>query len=149
MLSGGQGLVAPNQTFFAGGSNSVRGWKSRELIPPDEINDDYLVPSLNEQLKIRGGTFLLEGSFEFRRRFVKDFGYVLFLDYGNTWNGPDQFQWNEVAVAIGTGFRYYSAIAPFRIDFGFKLYDPKDLKYFYEVPFLETMVINFGIGEAF
>jgi len=151
MLSGGQGLVAPNQTFFAGGSNSVRGWKSRELIPPDPGPDSLFLfpPSLNEQLKIRGGTFLIEGSFEFRRRFEKDFGYVLFLDYGNTWNGPDQFQWNQVAVAIGTGFRYYSAIAPFRIDFGFKLYDPKDLKYIYEVPFLETMVINFGIGEAF
>jgi len=149
MLSGGQGLVAPNQTFFAGGSNSVRGWKARELIPPDEVNDEFLVPSLNEELKIRGGTFLLEGSFEFRRRFEEDFGYVIFLDYGNTWNGINQFQWDQVAVAIGTGFRYYSPIAPFRIDFGFKLYDPKDLAFLYEVPFLETMVINFGIGEAF
>jgi len=148
MLSGGQGLVSPNQTFFAGGSNSVRGWRSRELIPPDEFTNLYPV-SLNEQLKIRGGTFLLEGSFEYRRRFEKDYGFVLFLDYGNTWNGPDQFEWNEVAVAIGTGFRYYSPIAPFRIDFGFKLYDPKDLKYIYDVPFLQTMVINFGIGEAF
>jgi outer membrane protein insertion porin family len=92
---------------------------------------------------------LLEGSFEFRRRFEKDFGFVLFLDYGNTWNGPELFQWNDVAVAIGTGFRYYSPIAPFRIDFGFKLYDPQDLKYIYEVPFLETLVVNFGIGEAF
>jgi outer membrane protein insertion porin family len=148
MLSGGQGLVSPNQTFFAGGSNSVRGWRSRELIPPDEFTNLYPV-SLNEQLKIRGGTFLLEGSFEYRRRFEEDFGFVLFLDYGNTWNGPNQFEWNQVALAIGTGFRYYSPIAPFRIDFGFKLYDPKDLKYIYDVPFLETMVINFGIGEAF
>lgn len=148
MLKGGQGLVSPNQTFFAGGSNSVRGWRSRELIPPDEFTNLY-PGSLNEQLKIRGGTFLFEGSFEYRRRFVKDFGFVFFLDYGNTWNGASQFVWNEVAVAIGTGFRYYSPIAPFRIDFGFKLYDPKDLKYIYDVPFLETMVVNFGIGEAF
>jgi outer membrane protein insertion porin family len=149
MLSGTPALVSPNQTFFAGGSNSVRGWKSRELIPPDNYYEDIFPPSLNEELKIRGGTFLLEGSFEFRRRFEEDFGYVLFIDYGNTWNGVDQFQWNGVAVAIGTGIRYYSAIAPFRLDFGFKLYDPKDLKYIYDVPFLETMVINFGIGEAF
>lgn len=150
MLKGGQGLVAPNQTFFAGGSNSVRGWRSRELIPPDNFApEDLYPPSLNEQLKIRGGTFLLEGSFEYRRRFVEDFGFVFFLDYGNTWNGASQFVWNEVAVAIGTGFRYYSPIAPFRIDFGFKLYDPKNLKYLYDVPFLETMVVNFGIGEAF
>jgi len=149
MLSGTPALVSPNQTFFAGGSNSVRGWKSRELIPPDNYYEEIFPPSLNEELKIRGGTFLLEGSFEFRRRFETDFGYVLFIDYGNTWNGADQFQWNEVAVAIGTGIRYYSAIAPFRLDFGFKLYDPKDLKFIYDVPFLETMVINFGIGEAF
>ena len=149
MLSGTPALVSPNQTFFAGGSNSVRGWKSRELIPPDDYYGNLFPPSLNEELKIRGGTFLLEGSFEFRRRFEEDFGYVLFLDYGNTWNGADQFRWDDVAVAIGTGFRYYSPIAPFRIDFGFKLYDPKDLTYIYEVPFLETMVINFGIGEAF
>ena len=92
---------------------------------------------------------MLEGSFEYRRRFEKDFGFVFFIDYGNTWNGPEQFVWNEVAVAIGTGIRYYSPIAPFRIDFGFKLYDPKDLVDLYNSPFFETMVINFGIGEAF
>jgi len=140
MLSGTPALVSPNQTFFAGGSNSVRGWKSRELIPPDNYYEEIFPPSLNEELKIRGGTFLLEGSFEFRRRFETDFGYVLFIDYGNTWNGADQFQWNEVAVAIGTGIRYYSAIAPFRLDFGFKLYDPKNLKFIYDVPFLVTQM---------
>lgn len=148
MLSGDQALVSPNQTFFAGGSNSVRGWRARELIPPDQLLNLF-PPSLNEELKIRGGTFLLEGSFEYRRRFKEDFGFVFFVDYGNTWNGPDQFRWDNVAVAIGTGFRYYSPIAPFRIDFGFKLYDPKDLAALYQAPFLETIVINFGIGEAF
>ena len=68
MITGGQELIAPNQTFFAGGSNSVRGWRARELIPSDSISS-ILPPSLNEELRIRGGTILIEGSFEYRRRF--------------------------------------------------------------------------------
>ena len=77
MLSGDAILVSPNQTFFAGGSNSVRGWRGRELIPSDQLLN--LFPqSLNEQLKIRGGNILLEGSFEYRRKFKEDFGFVFF-----------------------------------------------------------------------
>lgn len=148
MLRGGAVLVSPNQTFFAGGSNSVRGWRGRELIPADQLLN--LFPqSLNEQLKIRGGDILLEGSFEYRRRFREDIGFVLFTDYGNTWNELNQIRIDEVAVAIGTGLRYYSPIAPFRLDFGFKFYDPGDKKFIFDKKFFNTMVLHFGIGEAF
>lgn len=148
MLSGGAGLVAPNQTFFAGGSNSVRGWRSRELVPPDPLYGVF-PPSVNETLKIRGGNILLEGSFEYRRKFEKKYGFVFFIDYGDTWNEIKDIRINEVAVAFGTGLRYYSEIAPFRIDFGFKFYDPYDSKFIFEKKFFDTMVIHFGIGEAF
>jgi outer membrane protein insertion porin family len=148
MLHGDAELVSPNQTFFAGGSNSVRGWRSRELIPPIPLYN--LFPqSLNEQLRIRGGNVLLEGSFEYRRKFGKDLGFVFFFDYGNTWNEIKEIRIDQVAVAFGTGLRYYSPIAPFRIDFGFKLYDPGDMKFIFEKKFFNTMVIHFGIGEAF
>ena len=148
MLSGGAGLIAPNQTFFAGGSNSVRGWRSRELIPSDPLFDLF-PPSLNETLRIRGGDILLEGSFEYRRKFEKTFGVVFFIDYGNTWNEFNEIRIDQLAVAIGTGLRYYSEIAPFRIDFGFKFYDPGDSRFIFEKKFFDTMVIHFGIGEAF
>ncbi|MEJ2105030.1 MAG: BamA/TamA family outer membrane protein, partial [Ignavibacteriaceae bacterium] len=128
MLSGGAGLIAPNQTFFAGGSNSIRGWRSRELIPSDPLFD--LFPQiLNETLKIRGGDILLEGSFEYRRKFAKTFGVVFFIDYGNTWNEFSEIRIDQLAVAFGPGLRYYSEIAPFRIDFGFKFYDPGDSRF--------------------
>jgi outer membrane protein assembly factor BamA len=148
MFSGGEELVSPNQTFFAGGSNSVRGWRARELIPSQQI--EYIgAPDINEELKIRGGTMLLEGSFEWRRRFETDLGYALFVDYGNTWNSFNQITWNGIAWAIGAGIRYYSPIAPFRLDFGFKLYDPKNGKFITEIKALKTMEFHFGIGEAF
>jgi outer membrane protein insertion porin family len=148
MLSGDAALVSPNQTFFAGGSNSVRGWRGRELIPSDQLLN--LFPqSLNEQLKIRGGNILLEGSLEYRRKFEKEFGFVFFVDYGNTWNEIKQIKIDQLAVAAGTGFRYYSDIAPFRIDFGFKFYDPADKKFIFEKKFLSNITIHFGIGEAF
>jgi len=92
---------------------------------------------------------LIEGSFEYRRKFEKDYGFAFFVDYGNTWNGYKGVRWNEIAVAIGTGIRYYSPIAPFRLDFGFKLYDPDDKKFIFEKSFWKTMQIHFGIGEAF
>jgi outer membrane protein assembly factor BamA len=148
MLSGDAALVSPNQTFFAGGSNSVRGWRGRELIPSDQLLN--LFPSfLNEQFKIRGGNILLEGSFEYRRKFKEDFGFVFFTDYGNTWNRINDIRIDQIAVAVGTGLRYYSPIAPFRIDFGFKFYDPSDMKFIFDKQFFSTMVIHFGIGESF
>jgi outer membrane translocation and assembly module TamA len=148
MISGDLVLVSPNQTFFAGGSNSVRGWRGRELIPSDQLLNIF-PQSLNEQLKVRGGNILLEGSFEYRRKFAEDYGFVVFFDYGNTWNKVNDIQLNGVAAAIGTGLRYYSPIAPFRIDFGFKFYDPDDQKFIFDKKFFSTMVIHFGIGEAF
>lgn len=148
MISGDAALVSPNQTFFAGGSNSVRGWRGRELIPSDQLLNLF-PPSLNEQLKIRGGNILLEGSIEYRRKFEQDMGFVFFTDYGNTWNEMNDIRFDQIAIAIGTGLRYYSPIAPFRIDFGFKFYDPDDQKFIFDKEFFSTMVIHFGIGEAF
>jgi outer membrane protein insertion porin family len=148
MISGDAALVSPNQTFFAGGSNSVRGWRGRELIPSDQLLNLF-PPSLNEQYKIRGGNILLEGSFEYRRKFAEEYGLALFADYGNTWNDLNQIKFDQIAVAVGTGLRYYSPIAPFRLDFGFKFYDPHDMKFIFDKKFFDTMVIHFGIGEAF
>jgi len=148
MLSGDPSLVSPNQTFFAGGSNSVRGWTGRELIPAEPLFN--LFPSsLIEELKIRGGNFLLEGSVEYRRRFEENMGAVFFIDYGNTWNAASELRIDQIAMAIGTGLRYYSPIAPFRLDFGFKFYDPRDMKFIFDKQFFDTLVLNFGIGEAF
>lgn len=139
-------LIPPNKTFYAGGSNSVRAWKSRELIPRDSV--DYF-GTTTETNAIRGGTFWFEGSFEFRKKLNEYFGYAVFADYGNTWNGWQEMQLKDIAVAVGLGIRVYTPIAPFRLDFGSKFYNPGDQSLIFDKKFLESLTIQFGIGEAF
>jgi outer membrane protein assembly factor BamA len=144
-ISGGYDLVPPNKTFFAGGSNSVRGWRARELVPEDKV-DYYGITPENQP---RGGTFLLEGSLEIRQKLAESFGFALFTDYGNTWNSYKNLTFDEFAVAAGLGLRVYTPIAPFRLDFGVKFYDPEDRKMIFGKKLLSNLEIHFGIGEAF
>ncbi len=133
-----------NRTFYAGGSNSVRGWRSNELVPQNATTV-YGINGVN----IKGGTFLVEGSFEWRFKFVQTFGTAIFFDYGNTWIGYKKFRFDEIALSPGFGFRYYSSVAPFRLDFAFKLYDPYDKTLIFRKNFWDNILFHFGIGEAF
>ncbi|MBN1301813.1 MAG: BamA/TamA family outer membrane protein [Melioribacteraceae bacterium] len=145
-----------NQRFTSGGSNSVRGWGSRELVSGNvNINFLALTPESLEALLIRGlelgGYFLFEGSFEGRFKFLGNIGSAVFVDYGNTLISYKDFRFENLAVAVGFGFRYYSQIVPVRLDFGFKYYDPNDKRSFLTrlKHFGDVFQIHFGIGEAF
>jgi outer membrane protein insertion porin family len=144
-IKGNEELIPPNRTFVGGGSNSVRGWGARQLVPTDTVSYYGIIIPEN----VRGGTFLVEGSFEYRKKLLETIGVALFTDYGNTWNGYDQFRIKQLALAIGFGARYYSSIAPFRLDFGFRLYDPANEKWIFKNSPFRSMEISFGIGEAF
>ena len=101
-----------------------------------------------------GGFFLLEGSFEYRKKLFKSFGYATFLDFGNTWNDAKELRYDHVAVAGGFGLRFYTDLVPLRLDFGLKLYDPNDKRsYFNRIGdrngFWRTFQFHLGIGEAF
>ncbi len=133
-----------NRTFYAGGSNSVRGWRSNELVPQNATTV-YGINGVN----VKGGTFLMEGSFEWRYKIVQSFGTAMFFDYGNTWIGYNKFRYDQLALSPGLGFRYYSSVAPFRLDFAFKLYNPDDKTWVFNKNFWNNIVFHFGIGEAF
>ncbi|MBX3008988.1 MAG: BamA/TamA family outer membrane protein [Melioribacteraceae bacterium] len=152
---GNKADVSLNQRLYAGGSNSIRGWATRELVPTDA---EYSLsnPSLEEleALLINGATtggfFILEGSIETRNRLFGNVSSALFVDYGNTWNSSKSLRFDEIAIAAGFGFRYYTEYMPFRIDFGFKIYDPNNRKAFYKKQFWsELLQFHIGIGEAF
>lgn len=145
-----------NRRLYAGGSNSVRGWASRELVPLtnqpflsiDDLGNQDLLELFNNTAVI-GGTFLFEGSLETRNRLFGAFGGALFLDFGNSWNGYKSARIDEIAVASGFGFRYYSPFGPIRVDLGFKTYDPSDKKWIFRKPFFHQLQFHVAIGEAF
>jgi outer membrane protein insertion porin family len=144
-----------NRRFFSGGSGSVRGWRARELGAMDEASIQY------------GGNFMFEGSTELRVNHFKGMGKwgfirwdniwgVYFFDWGNVWSDAKYFRLDQIAMAAGIGFRYDTFFGPFRIDYGFKVYDPAaepGRKTIFERRFFaETFnqgVFQFGIGHAF
>ncbi len=150
--------VPYNQRFTSGGSNSVRGWQSRELVPPfsfGQLDFNSLSPADLEAIFLDqatpGGLFQFEGTIETRNRLLGNVGTALFIDYGNTWSNAKEFRFDEIAVSAGIGFRYYTDFIPFRIDFAVKLYDPTPGKLsigkrsFWN----DLLQIHFAIGEAF
>lgn len=142
-LSGDKNSVPYVKEFFVGGSNSVRGWSSRAFPPQKGIGEE-----LNEN-SIPGGRILTEGSLEVRKKFNDLVGMAAFIDWGNTWKEMSNVKISEVAVAAGFGFRFYTSIAAFRLDFGFKVYDPYDRTPIPQRRFFDLMQFHFGIGEAF
>jgi outer membrane protein insertion porin family len=144
-----------NRRFFSGGSGSVRGWNAREL---GAMRD--------EDLQF-GGNFIVDGSLEMRINYLRGFGKlgflrldniwgVYFLDFGNVWSNLSDFKSRDIAMAAGVGFRYETFFGPFRIDYGFRLYDPKAAmgrqSVFKKRFIAETLgngVLHFGLGHAF
>ncbi len=153
---GEQSAIPLNQRLYAGGSNSVRGWGTRQLVPKN-VEFDLAANPTQDDLEsflgkgaATGGFFLMEGSVETRNRIFGRVGTALFIDYGNTWNGYKEFRYDEIAVAAGFGLRYYSDFVPLRIDFGFKIYDPNDRRPMIRKEFWkEILQFHIGIGEAF
>jgi outer membrane protein insertion porin family len=154
--SGNKADLTLNQRLYAGGSNSVRGWSTRQLVPHNSLFSFIANPTQEDLEAVlargaaTGGFFLLEGSIETRNHLIGKISSAVFIDYGNTWNSSQEFRLDQVAVAAGFGLRYYTDFLPFRIDFGFKMYDPNDRRNIMKKQFLSNIFqFQIGIGEAF
>lgn len=137
--------------FLVGGSNSVRGWKDKQLA------------SFSDALQ--GGNVAFEGSLESRLQLfpnggtlnvleLQRFWSVVFLDFGNTWEQARDIMVKEVAMAVGFGLRYETFVGPFRFDIAWRLFDPKKPQggqWLSEQQFFHNSfaIGHFGIGHAF
>ncbi len=95
--------------FFSGGSYSVRGYSYRALGPRDDKDNPI------------GGNSQWEGSFEVRFPFYRDFGGVLFYDYGEVFSQTRYYSLPQLLTTTGVGLRYDTPIGPIRLDYGYKL----------------------------
>jgi len=114
--------------FFAGGSNSMRGFPFQRLGPLDSDEDPL------------GGNSLIIGNLEVRYPLYADFGGVVFLDYGNVFSDSFSYSLDKLKYAVGTGIRYNTIIGPLRLDFGYALNPNPDLNRFQ---------VFLSVGQAF
>ena len=147
-------VIPQTHRFYAGGGNSIRGWNSRDLIAGG--SSPYA-----GQL---GGNLDLEGSVELRTNILQSLRdgifdkiwLVQFIDAGNVWTQMSDFRPNTVAIAAGIGIRYDTFFGPFRIDWGFRIYNPSEppgqqwitQRQLFGQTFKEA-IFHFGIGNAF
>ena len=142
--------IPQTHRFYAGGGGSVRGWNSRELSATGD-------PQF-------GGNLAFEGTAELRINilqslrddFLDNIWIVTFFDFGDVWGDISDFQLKGIAMATGIGFRYDTFFGPFRIDYGWRVYNPRatvDQRWITQRKFVgETLrdgIIHFGIGHAF
>jgi len=157
--------------FFAGGPNSIRAWRIREL-GPGSYRDPSTFPAYQENSTpfYQTGDFKLIFSAEYRFLLFQsasfDFEGTVFLDGGNVWTLKEDVDrpgsqlttrfWREIALGTGFGinadFKYFIL----RLDLGYKLRNPYPnpngtywaIQEFQERGF-KGINYNLGVGRSF
>jgi len=118
--------------YYAGGANSMRGWRLRSLGPGSYRDSASFTSYPNNT-----GDIKLEANLEYRFKLVWVLEGALFADVGNVWDshkdedrpGAD-FSFNrfyrELAMTGGLGLRLDFKYFIFRVDWGMKVRDPAD-----------------------
>ncbi|GLB52172.1 membrane protein [Neptunitalea chrysea] len=141
-----------SRSYFAGGSNDNRGWQAYSLGPGSSgsVND------FNE------ANLKLSFNLEYRFPIAGSIKGALFADAGNIWNFLDNVEddsssfnsissLGDIALASGIGLRYDFGFFVFRLDTGFKVYDPAlayNRRWLTNINF-NNAVLNIGINYPF
>tara|TARA_B100000963_G_scaffold143275_1_gene124795 strand:- start:87303 stop:89837 length:2535 start_codon:yes stop_codon:yes gene_type:complete len=140
------------RSYFGGGSNDNRAWRVYKLGPGSSKNEN----EFNEaNLKIAF-------NIEYRFPILGSVKGALFIDFGNIWNVLDNVNdekmkfnglkdLNEIAIGSGFGIRYDFNFFIFRLDTGFKTYDPslEVSDRWFKNTSLRKAVFNIGINYPF
>ena len=121
--------IPADERFYCGGGSSVRGYPYQEIGPYEDGE-----PS--------GGRSVIEISNELRWQWSRHLGSVIFLDMGNAYvhNLPDLSE--KFYFGGGLGLRYFTSIAPFRLDIGFPINEDEDMD-------ISPCQFYISIGQAF
>lgn len=100
------------ERFFAGGANTIRGYKERRVGPRDPGSNDPL-----------GGDAILLGNAEVTFPvYEKVLKGAIFFDVGNVWtNAGDLIGGGGYKAGAGIGVRVKTPIGPVKVDFGYPL----------------------------
>ena len=93
--------------FFAGGTETIRGYEYKDLGPIDNEGE------------VIGGKILTVLSAEYEQFINESWGIAAFIDSGNAYN-PNNI---SIKSGAGLGVRWVSPIGPIRLDFAVPLND--------------------------
>ncbi len=144
------------KSFYAGGTNGMRGWQFRQLGPGTFSNPD----KLNIE---RIGDIQLEFNLEYRFPIYSIFKGAVFTDIGNIWTMREsetfvggEFHFNsfykQLAVDAGIGLRLDISFLLFRLDVAAPMVNPaypEGQRWRISKLQLNDFVLNFGIGYPF
>ena len=119
--------------FFAGGSNSLRGFRSRSVGPGTSdsgvvVNNRGFLPDITGDIKLEFNT-------EFRAKLVSIVQGAVFMDVGNVWLYNNSSSYgpgskftknflNQLAADVGVGIRLDLSILLLRVDLGIPILKP-------------------------
>jgi outer membrane protein assembly factor BamA len=129
-------LVPPQERFYSGGQNSVRGYNQGQLgptvyivrAPTDTVSSGgndvgFADPNSGfDRTSPAGGTASALLNLELRSRVgwpTDLLRWVLFLDAGRVWNNSGNYAVTGLRATPGIGVRLVTPLGPFRVDVGY------------------------------
>ncbi len=106
------------ENFYAGGTNSVRGFEDNTLGPRSEATQSY------RRGQPLGGSFKTVGSAEmyFPKLFDSPSARIsAFVDVGNVFNGVDNYKTNELRASTGVALLWRAPVGPISISYAIPL----------------------------
>ncbi|MEM7607875.1 MAG: POTRA domain-containing protein [Myxococcota bacterium] len=122
-------LTYPNRQFFLGGVDTLRGYLQDSMVPQD-IADEICDPSdgdcalpddFNINAVVQGGDIFLVLRGELRFPIYGSLRGGAFLDVGNSWVDPSEFNPRRIRPTAGFGLRIETPVGPIAFDYGFLL----------------------------
>ena len=102
------------KNYFAGGSRTVRGYRSRSLGPKSEAEDKIISRPIGGSKRILVNAELLFPTFGE----AKDKRIGVFTDGGMVWAGGQSVELGDMRYSAGMFFNWFSAIGPLTISYG-------------------------------
>jgi outer membrane protein assembly factor BamA len=111
----------PDRLFFLGGVDSLRGFLQDSLVPED-IAQQVLAGTVPIQnVVLRGGNVFINPRLELRVPVADIWEGGLFVDSGNVWSVPKNFDPFVLRYTAGAGIRITTPIGPLAFDYGVNL----------------------------
>lgn len=157
MAYGNSQVIPFDRLFYAGGSNSMRGWTPRTLGPGS-------VPNPHSEFPTQLGDMKLEANLEFRFPIWGIVHGATFFDLGNIWylkSNPGEYSdeavfyfdnfYKQLGFNTGLGIRLDIKFAVLRLDWGIQLHNPNNPageRWIHNFKWKNT-ALNFGVGYPF